>query len=38
MLRQAGIEVSVGLLAHRALEDLGPYLARPDNVVSDSDR
>jgi pyrimidine deaminase RibD-like protein len=36
MLRHAGIEVSVGLLADGALEDLRPYLARSDNVVSDS--
>ena len=36
ILRQTGIEVSVGLLADQALEDLRPYLARPDNVVSDS--
>ena len=36
ILRQTGIEVSVGLLADQALEDLRPHLARPDNVVSDS--
>jgi pyrimidine deaminase RibD-like protein len=36
ILQGAGIDVCVGLLADQAREELGPYLARPDNVVSDS--
>ncbi len=32
-LREAGVEVTVGLLAEEALNDLGPYLALKDNVV-----
>jgi pyrimidine deaminase RibD-like protein len=33
ILRRAGIEVSVGLLEPRAQAELGPWLARPDNIV-----
>jgi len=33
VLQRAGIEVSVGLLADEAREDLRPHLARADNVV-----
>ena len=36
ILQRAGIEVSVGLLADEAREELGPHLARADNVVIDS--
>jgi pyrimidine deaminase RibD-like protein len=32
ILKCAGIEVSVGLLEEIALQELGPYLARKDNV------
>ena len=34
ILRRAGIDASVGVLADQAREELGPYLARPDNIVS----
>ncbi len=34
ILARAGIEVSVGLLEDLARKELGPYLARPDNVRS----
>ncbi|MFK8328619.1 bifunctional diaminohydroxyphosphoribosylaminopyrimidine deaminase/5-amino-6-(5-phosphoribosylamino)uracil reductase RibD [Pseudomonas sp. BJa5] len=30
ILRQAGIEVTVGLLEHQARQDMGPYLHRQD--------
>jgi pyrimidine deaminase RibD-like protein len=33
ILREAGVDVRVGLLASQALQDLGPYLARQDNIV-----
>ena len=33
MLKQAGIEVSVGVLEDLARRELGPYLARQDNVL-----
>jgi pyrimidine deaminase RibD-like protein len=34
ILKRAGIEVSVGLLENLAQHELGPYLARKDNVLS----
>jgi len=34
ILERAGIEVSVGLLEDIARKDLGPYLARKDNVMA----
>jgi pyrimidine deaminase RibD-like protein len=33
ILKRAGIEVSVGLLEEIARQELGPYLARKDNVL-----
>jgi pyrimidine deaminase RibD-like protein len=33
ILKRAGIEVSVGLLEDLARYELGPYLARKDNVL-----
>ncbi len=33
ILKRAGIEVSVGLLEEIARQELGPYLARNDNVL-----
>jgi pyrimidine deaminase RibD-like protein len=33
ILKRAGIQVSVGLLEEFARQDLGPYLARKDNVL-----
>ena len=33
ILKRAGIDVSVGLLEDEARRDLGPYLARKDNVL-----
>jgi pyrimidine deaminase RibD-like protein len=33
VLKRAGIEVSVGMLEELARHDLGPYLARKDNVL-----
>jgi pyrimidine deaminase RibD-like protein len=33
ILKRAGVEVSVGLLEQIARQDLGPYLARKDNVL-----
>ena len=38
ILRGAGVDVSVGLLADEAHQELSPYLARPDNIVSDNRR
>jgi riboflavin biosynthesis protein RibD len=36
LLRDAGVEVQLGILESQAREALGPYLARKDNVVTAS--